>query len=384
MGAGGRVPGSAGVLAGRAGEEEAGGTPALPGKKNPAGILQDDRQSGPERGARPDEAHGTWLGGAVRRKSSASRARFPPPGRLLTPPAPPGTSSGASGTLPDAPKVLPAVLEAFRALRKSFRMLQKSFRSFRKRFGRSRNRSGCSGNGSGRAKSLSGGSGSVLDAPKVVSEAPEAFWKVPEGFWKLRKRFRRLGKRFGKSQSEPARSRKEVPGAWRRGGQSASTRRPTAPPGPTPPGRAARRSRARGAPGRRPAEARRERRGCGTSRPYGRGRGGRFRKRVAPARSWIHPAQLIARRFISGRRSAPSLPSPLWGFLFFDLPYLGLAPQATDLRPFGAAPAARSAGRRRSSRPGRRAASSRRRGCSGSGCGSFQRRPSPSSRGRRA
>src|SRR5882724_11366961 len=156
-----------------------------------------------------------------------------------------------------------------------FRMLQKSFRRFWKRFGRSENRSGCS-------KSLSGASGSVLDAPKVVSEAPEAFWKVPEGFWKLRKRFRRLGKRFGKSQSEPARSRKEVPGAWRRGGQSASTRRPTAPPGPTPPGRAARRSRARGAPGRRPAEARRERRGCGTSRPYGRGRGGRFRKRVAP------------------------------------------------------------------------------------------------------
>src|SRR5882724_6210504 len=84
------------------------------------------------------------------------------------PPAPPGTSSGASGTLPDAPKVLPEVLEAFRTLRKRFRMRQKSFRSFRKRFGRSRKRSRRSG--------------SVLEGP--------------EGFWKLRKRFRRLGEAF--------------------------------------------------------------------------------------------------------------------------------------------------------------------------------------------
>src|SRR5882724_3811043 len=63
------------------------------------------------------------------------------------------------------------------------------------------------------------------------------------------------------------------------------------------------------------------------------------------ARSRIHPAQLIARRFISRRRSAPGVPSPLRGFIFLGLPTWGFRPRLPAFAPSGRVGAGGRAGR---------------------------------------
>ena len=128
-------------------------------------------------------------GAEVKRRMRAV-SRFTPPGRLLPPPALPGTSSGASRTLPAAPKVW------------------------------------------------------TLEAPEVVPEPGKVFWKLPEVL------------------------------------------------------------------------------------PRG------------PARSWIHPAQLLARRFISRRRSGPNRPSSLRGLSSWVYPTWGWRPSLPAVSPLRGCPRA--------------------------------------------